>query len=102
MLEDKDKAYGILHDAAEYIWGDLCSPLKRELPSYRAAISGLQAKIYSYYSLSVYVPETVRAADLKIKQWEYENYVIKEGDAWSPEYSRLRFLDAFLANFATM
>jgi hypothetical protein len=100
-LDGRDRYYGILHDAAEYIWGDLCSPLKGMVPFYVLEVKTLQAAIYRFFGLSVIEPKSLRVADLKIRQWEYDNYVIAKGDAWPQESSRLRFLDTFLANNAT-
>lgn len=98
LLAKQDRCYGLLHDAAEYIYGDLCSPLKKQCPNYCAAVSVLQRKIYRYYGLLDTARQTVKVADLKIKQWEYDNYVTIKTVAWTPESSRLRFLDTFLAN----
>lgn len=97
-LKGSDRCYGILHDAAEYIWGDLPAPLKVKVPDYVNEIKALQRAIYMYYKLSIYALETVKVADIKIRAWEYDNYVIKKTKAWSQESSRLRFLDAFAAN----
>ncbi len=94
-LSGWDRCYGILHDAAEYIYGDLCSPLKKELPSYCAAINVLQRKIYRYFGLLDTATDRVRAADRRIKQWEYDNYVSRFNVGWSQESSRLRFLYTF-------
>jgi len=98
-LTGRDRCWGLLHDAAEYIWGDLCTPLKVWVPDYNDHVTILQGHIYQYFGLDGFVPETVHTADLKIKQWEYDNYVIAEGDSWPQESSRLCFLGTFAANF---
>lgn len=97
-LRGIDCCYGILHDAAEYIWGDLCSPLKIMVPRYVVKVEELQDKIYRRFGLSSIVPMRLRVADLKIRQWEYDNYVIKKSNSWSQETAYQRFLDTFLAN----
>ena len=99
-LSGIDCAYGLLHDAAEYIWGDLPAPLMKRVPCYDREVATLQRAIYRYFGLEPIAPLSVRVADLKIRQWEYENYVTKSGNSWLIEYSRLRFLGSFLANNA--
>lgn len=100
-LSGKDRCYGLLHDAAEYIWGDLCSPLKEFVPDYVWEVEKLQRKIYRHFGLDPTVPKTLRPADLKIREWEYKYYVtVKRYDSWAPESARRRFLDTFLANNA--
>lgn len=98
-LEGRDRCYGLLHDAAEYIWGDLCSPLKVQCPDYCAAINGLQRSIYRHFGLLDTARETIEVADLKIRQWEYEKYVTNYSVSWSQQSACERFLDAFGANF---
>lgn len=83
--------HALLHDASEYIYPDLPSPLAIKVPGYVKESKELQRAINKHFGLNYLMPEEVHQADLEIREWEFHNYVIKRNQGWSSDYARGMF-----------
>ena len=94
-----NKDYALLHDASEYIFPDLPTPLKIVVPQYKAESDRLQEVINRYFGLTGPEPPIVKSMDLLIKDWEWRVYVKNKREAWSQEDARRRFIDMAVSLF---
>ena len=66
-LDDiKDKKYALLHDAAEYIFGDLQAPIKRMCPDYNMLIDTFQRYIFAKFGVNHLMPSYIDTLDKRI------------------------------------
>ncbi len=86
------KAYGLLHDCSEWIFPDLPSPLAKVVPDYKRETEKLQKVIYKKFDLFWEEPKELKKADLKIREKEYQDYVIGSKESWNPEEGQFWFL----------
>lgn len=96
----------LLHDAAEYIMGDLLSPIKRVCHVYDIIEDKLLQRILVKYIGSDYVSESVKQVDKLMSIAERkivrgENFTVdyrcpQELPCWEPEYAELAYLDRFM------
>ena len=92
---ERDKLCGLLHDASEYIYPDLPSPLAEIVKDYKIETVKLQEVIYKFFGIFEESSE-LKAADLSVREWEYDNYVINTFKAaWTPAAARFWFLQEF-------
>lgn len=106
-----DALAGLLHDAAEAFLGDVTRPLKQMLPDYRAIEKRVEAAIMSRFGLALPLPQSVKAADIRLLateqrdlmnlrggQWEILNNVEPLPDPiepWDFKRARLEFINRF-------
>jgi hypothetical protein len=62
----RDGLDGLMHDAAEYVLGDIPSPLKRLLPDWKALETEWNTAVRRTFNLSPELPESVKRADLRL------------------------------------
>jgi uncharacterized protein len=63
IVPPEDTKHALMHDAAEFVLGDISSPLKTLLPDYCAIEARVQAAICARFGLAPEMPESVKAAD---------------------------------------
>lgn len=61
----EDALWALLHDAGEAYLGDMVTPLKRQIPSYRAR-TAVMAAVRARYGLTGACPDWVKEADRRI------------------------------------
>ena len=81
---------GLMHDAHEFILGDMITPIKKLLPNYRVLCDILQAKIEKYYNIK---KVDCKITDREVAIWEYERYYINGRKPWSEKKSFKRFME---------
>lgn len=69
-LPPEKRLAGLIHDAQEFVVGDLVAPLKELLPGYRAIEDRLQLAIFTKYRVAWPVDPEVHAVDLRIRSDE--------------------------------
>ena len=117
-LSDMDGLYGLLHDASEYLLGDVPGPLKQSeiFAAYRSAESRLQRVIYQAFGLTPDESEVLHLVDRRALWTEQRDlmpppltahliYADEDRNdlapftetihAWSFETSKRRFLERF-------
>jgi 5'-deoxynucleotidase YfbR-like HD superfamily hydrolase len=60
------RAWGLLHDAPEFIVGDMARPLKRQLPDYKRVEDGIHRKVAERFGLPYAIPPEVKNIDDRI------------------------------------
>ncbi len=81
----------LLHDASEYIYPDLPSPLARKVKDYKAETVKLQKVIDDYYGVDSN-QDVIKKCDLEIREWEWRHYVQYNNEGWSPKKAAEIFL----------
>lgn len=61
-----DLAWALLHDAPEIYIGDLCTPIKREMPDFKAIDENIMGQICIKYRMSMEMPDWLKDADRRI------------------------------------
>lgn len=87
-----DALWTLLHDASEAYMGDMVRPLKRSMPSYRAAEDNLMAFICTRFGINVEVPPIVKEADNRILMDERAKLMTKPPMPWTPDEAGLESL----------
>jgi len=88
----------LLHDAAEAYIGDQASPIKKELPDYKALEATVEASIRLAFNLGPKNP-IVKAADYQSYDWEVAH--LRSGDPFVWQYEddwksvRTRFMNRY-------
>ena len=95
---------GLLHDAAEYVFNDIASPVKRHpaMRAYVEALESLDRLIFTTFGLDPGLMKTVKSADDAIFQRETASFwgsipVVKRIRPWSAAHSEDMFLEEFRA-----
>lgn len=65
IVDQRYALWGLLHDASEAYLGDVSTPLKMMLPSYRELEDHVQRTIVAKFGLKWPMPHDVKEADLK-------------------------------------
>ena len=100
---------GLLHDASEAYLGDITSPLKAQLPDYRAIEARMSAVINRRYALPEKLDPLVKAADVDMAIAEAAALMpqdrrywgpakpdpLQHIECWTPREAERRFLDRF-------
>jgi hypothetical protein len=74
---------GLLHDASEAFIGDMVTPLKNILPSYREIESSVEATVLSRFGVSLPLNSAVKAADLTLLATEKRDLLPTCGGHWA-------------------
>lgn len=64
LVPEKYALEGLLHDASEAYCGDIASPLKALLPTYKKIEEGVQEALAAYYGLTYPFPPEIKEADV--------------------------------------
>lgn len=88
----------LMHDAHEYIWRDLATPMKDLLPGYRDLQQRTQMVINQRYNIYTSIDEKkiIDAIDKEVLQWEWENKMLRNSGVPMNEISRREY---FLHHF---
>ena len=82
---------GLMHDAHEYILGDMITPIKKMLPDYKLLCKILQKKIERYFN----IPDC-KINETGVAEWEWRNYFVGEKKPWSQAKSFKIFMKTAL------
>jgi len=83
---------GLLHDASEYLTGDIPSPIKRRCPDFQRLEWKIQKQIEKHFGVDCDTTK-IKEMDLLIRAWEYQNYVIGNKVGWIIEKAEYMFLE---------
>jgi hypothetical protein len=87
---------GLLHDASDFVFGDIPGPIKHQFFDLFFAESILQFRIYNYFGVPISARRDVKEADLQARKIEKDQYVTRHNpDAWSPRFAEKEFLWRF-------
>lgn len=100
----------LMHDNAEFVIGDMVSPLASLLPDYRTLKARIERSVAARFNVPHPMPEAVKKADLVMLRTE-QKQIMKNGDSWavlanvpshpvnlptwSPETARTTFLNRY-------
>lgn len=102
--------HGLLHDAAEAFVGDVPSPIKNLVPSYRAIEAEIQSAVFDRFNLALELPSAVKDADRAVLRAELEQVMSSEAKRQldlsglpadivvmflDPQRAKRKFLDRF-------
>ena len=114
IVRPKFAKHALLHDASEFILGDIPKPLKRLLHDYQQLEGYIEELIYTKFGLYPSQPPEVHRADMVMLQQEQEYFTKGWHDpnaytlasheevpltAWSPIQAEANFLARFTAIF---
>jgi hypothetical protein len=98
----------LLHDAAEYVFGDIASPVKKLLPDYNKLINEFENKIYLFFL--GYIPDgkAIKVIDSRICATEMKYLRNNEAEClesvpydnlhfycWTPEKAFIKYMESF-------
>ena len=88
----------LLHDAHEYIWRDLASPIKAMLPGYSDLQMRTQMVINERYNIYIGLEDRklIAEIDKEALEWEWENKMLRNTGLLMNEKSRIEY---FLHHF---
>jgi len=91
ICEPQYSFYGLLHDASEYVLGDMPAPLKRsgKINEYKKIEKILQGKIYNRFGLKDDEPDDIKRADLLALSTEAYNFMNPLHPDWKNIYNPL-------------
>lgn len=81
IVEERHALWGLLHDASEAYLGDVSTPLKMMLPSYRELEDHVQRTIATKFGLRWPMPHEIKEADLRALMSEKRD-LIPGGHDW--------------------
>jgi len=73
---------GLLHDAAEFVLGDVSSPLKQLLPDYKMWEKHVEKAIFKKFGLPESLPPTIKVADVKMLATEQRDLMGAGAEDW--------------------
>jgi hypothetical protein len=82
LVPPKLAMWGLLHDAAEAVMGDMSSPLKKLLPQYKELENRVEEVILRGFGLHGTKPPEIKHADLVALRTEQRDLMRKEGGMW--------------------
>ena len=94
----EDKLAALLHDSAEFVWGDLNSPCKSLVPDYKAHENKLLSVIAKKFGFQYPLSKAVKDADKKMLEEEW-NKIMLQKDKHFPIYTQKEAEMQFLLMF---
>lgn len=88
----------LMHDAHEYIWRDMATPIKDLLPGYRDLQQRTQMAINQRYNIYISIEnkKLIDEIDKEVLEWEWENKMLRHTGLIMPEAdARAYFLHHF-------
>lgn len=82
IVPPQDALAALLHDAPEAYIGDMVSPLKAIIPSYKAIEHSLWCAIADRFDLDIAMPASIKAADLQLLATEKRDLLTKSTYEW--------------------
>lgn len=74
---------GLLHDAAEFVMGDMVGPLKQLCPDYKAIETRVEAEILARFGIPFPLDPCVKHADLRALRTEQRDVTNSARDSWN-------------------
>lgn len=92
-----DELAGLLHDASEAYLGDMPSPFKKLMPSYKELEHNLSVVIAEKFGIQYPYSRYIKDADKLLLSSEWNAFVMKKEVMcyWSPEKAKAMFLKRF-------
>lgn len=101
----------LMHDAPEFVVGDVTAPLGSLLPDYKAIKKGIEKSVSRRFDVTYPFPPAVHEIDIRMLRTEQEQLMDAGEDvwavtcgvepvpvrllSWSPEHAKKRFLDRY-------
>lgn len=90
---------GLLHDASEAYLGDMVSPIKSYLPTFKVIEDRLQECIFEKYNLDVELMKKIKPYDKYVLKLEYMAFYLNRPELikeyWSPAVAEFYFQKRF-------
>lgn len=83
LVPEEHALAALMHDAAEAYLGDVASPLKRQLPDYKAIEAKVEAAIFARFNLPAVLPDCVKHADRVLLATEKRDLMPANRDTWT-------------------
>lgn len=88
LVPEEDALWALLHDAAEAYCSDIPSPLKRNMPEYKAIEDLNMVAICDKFKLPHEMPDSVKVADRQMLIAEAHELLTYDPTEWAGPYSR--------------
>ncbi len=82
LVPPEDAMYGLMHDAAEALVGDVAAPLKQLLPAYKEIEHRAEYAVAVAFDLPTALPPTVKRADLVALATEKRDLMPSHPEPW--------------------
>ena len=88
---------GLLHDASEAYLGDMPSPFKKLMPSYKQLEDDVSIAIAKKFNLQYPYPSELKTADRELLSFEWDSFVMKleKMEYWKPDFAKAKFLERY-------
>jgi hypothetical protein len=96
----KNKLAALLHDAPEFVMGDLAAPVKRSIDRYKEIENKVMAVIATKYGFDFPFDPEIKRIDKILLEYEYNNLFLEKDKFFvvmSPALARKKFLETFQA-----
>lgn len=93
-LPSELKVAGLMHDLSEAFIGDQPKPIKRSLTDYNYLEDSIMRVGANKFGFEYPLHPLVKAVDMKMLQWEWDNYVI--GKKRPPVTSKEKLIEGFI------
>lgn len=98
LVSKENEFQALMHDASEAYLGDICKPIKLEMPEYNKIEDVLMEAIAKKYKFKWPMAKEVVAADKKMLEHEWENLMIRDNQeiiCWEQRRAKEIFLETF-------
>lgn len=97
LLPPELRLAGLMHDASESYMGDMPSPFKKLMPSFKKLEGNLMRVIFEKYDIDWSLMEKIKEVDREVLGLEWDNVVTGPNclPVWSPEFAKVRFLETY-------
>lgn len=89
----------LLHDAPEFIMGDMAKPIKVLLDEYKRLENGIMKVIAEKYGIDFPFDPEIKRLDTQLLEWEYKNLFTEDRERFFMVMSPWLAKDAFLKRF---